>query len=218
MKESRGRRTESKTRPPAAARPQEAREHTLRLFVACELPQDAKDALIAAQDDLRQLHASRLRWVRPEGIHLTLKFLGAVSPDIAQRVTDALAAAIVEPFTLNLRFDRLGSFGGRMRLRVVWVGLAGDVEEIAALAEKVEVALAPLGFPRENRPFAPHLTLARVPDDMGIEERSRLADLLATYKLPELPPMSISEVALMQSFLSPTGARYEQRAAFPLNR
>jgi len=193
----------------------EKKEGNLRLFVACELPQEALDALARLQADLREKGAGRLRWVRPEGIHLTLKFLGAVAPEMAQRVTDALAASIVEPFTLNLRFDRLGSFGGRMRLRVLWIGLAGDVEELASLAETVENALRPLGFPRENRRFAPHLTLARVPDDMGIEERSRLADLIAAYKLPPLPSMSISEVALMQSFLLPGGARYEQRASFP---
>jgi 2'-5' RNA ligase len=195
----------------------EKKEGNLRLFVACELPQEALDALARLQADLREKGAGRLRWVRPEGIHLTLKFLGAVAPEMAQRVTDALAASIVEPFTLNLRFDRLGSFGGRMRLRVLWIGLAGDVEELASLAETVENALRPLGFPRENRRFAPHLTLARVPDDMGIEERSRLADLIAAYKLPPLPSMSISEVALMQSFLLPGGARYEQRASFPLH-
>ncbi|HUS83457.1 MAG TPA: RNA 2',3'-cyclic phosphodiesterase [Dehalococcoidia bacterium] len=200
---------EKKTRPPAA------RENNLRLFVACELPPEALEALARVQSDLRDQGAGRLRWVRPEGVHLTLKFLGGVASAKAERVIDALAKAIVEPFTLNLRFDRLGSFGGRMRLRVLWVGLAGDVEELASLAETVEKALKPLGFPRETRPFAPHLTLARVPDDMGIEERSRLADLVAAYKLPSQPSMTISEVALMQSFLQPGGARYEQRAAFP---
>jgi 2'-5' RNA ligase len=194
----------------------ETKEQNLRLFVACELPPEAREALARMQADLREKGAGRLRWVRPEGIHLTLKFLGAVAPDLAQRVTDALAASIVEPFTLNLHFDRLGSFGGRMRLRVVWVGLAGDVEELASLAETVEKALGPLRFPHESRPFAAHLTLARVPEDMGIEERSRLADLIAAYKLPPLPSMSISEVALMQSFLLLGGARYEQRASFPV--
>ena len=199
----------------------ETREGGLRLFVACELPPEALDALGRIQAELRERGAGRLRWVRPEGIHLTLKFLGAVAPDRAQRVADALAAAIVEPFTLALRFDRLGSFGGRMRLRVVWVGLAGDVEELAALAATVEKALGPLGFPRDSRPFAPHLTLARVPDEVGIEERSRLADLVAAYTLPEIacpsgPGLTVSEVSLMQSFLLPGGARYEQRAAFPV--
>ncbi len=193
----------------------ETKESGLRLFVACELPPEALDALGRIQSELRERGAGRLRWVRPEGIHLTLKFLGSVAPDRAQRVIDALAPAIVEPFTLALRFDRLGSFGGRMRLRVIWVGLAGDVEELAALAATVEKALGPLGFPRENRPFAPHLTLARVPDETGIEERTRLADLIAAYRLPELPSLSVSEVSLIQSFLLPGGARYEERAAFP---
>jgi 2'-5' RNA ligase len=193
----------------------ESSEKSLRLFVACELPPDALEGLARVQSELRDRSAGRLRWVRPEGIHLTLKFLGAVAPEMSKRVVDALAAAIVEPFTLNLRFDRLGSFGGRMRLRVLWVGLAGDVEELSSLAETVEKALKPLGFLRESRPFAPHLTLARVPDDMGVDERSRLADLVAAYKLPPLPSMSISEVSLMQSFLLPGGARYEQRATFP---
>jgi 2'-5' RNA ligase len=64
----------------------------------------------------------------------------------------------------------VGSFGGRQRLRVIWVGLEGDVEELADLADKVENALTPLGFPRENRRFAPHLTLARVPDEVSPSE------------------------------------------------
>ncbi len=191
------------------------REKDLRLFVACELPAEALAALTQVQSELRERGAGRLRWVRPEGIHLTLKFLGAVSPEKAQQVIEALATAITEPFTLNLRFDRLGSFGGRLRLRVLWVGLAGDVGALASLAATVEKALGPLGFPRENRPFAPHLTLARVPDEAGVEERSRLADLVTSYRLPEMPSMTMSEVSLMQSFLLPGGARYEQRAAFP---
>ena len=194
----------------------EKKEGSLRLFIACELPQEARDGLARVQAGLREQGAGRLRWVRPEGIHLTLKFLGAVAPELAERIIEALGAAITEPFTLRLRFDHVGSFGGRMRLRVVWVGLAGDVEELSSLAETVEGALRPLGFPRENRPFAPHLTLARVPDDMGVQERSRLADLMEAHKLPPLPEMSISEVSLMQSFLLPGSARYEQRAAFPV--
>ena len=193
----------------------ETKERSLRLFVACELPQDALDALAQVQDALRAQGTGRLRWVRSEGIHLTLKFLGEVPSKTAERAIKALAEKIVSPFTLNLRFDRLGSFGGRMRLRVLWVGLTGDFEALVELAEVVESALAPLGFPREDRPFSPHLTLARVPEEMGIEERSRLADLLTGYELPPLPPMAISKVSLMQSLLLPTGARYERLADFP---
>lgn len=193
-----------------------AKEAGMRLFVACELPPEVKEALAQLQGELRAQGAGRLRWVRPEGIHLTLKFLGGVSPAMAERVRDALAAAITDPPALNLRLGQVGSFGGRMRLRVVWVGLEGDTEQLASLADVVERALAPLGFPRERRPFAAHLTLARVPDETGIEERSRLADLLEGFERLPLPSMAISEVALMQSFLSPAGARYERLAAFPM--
>jgi 2'-5' RNA ligase len=187
----------------------------MRLFVACELPPEVKEELGQLQGELRAQGAGRLRWVRPEVIHLTLKFLGGVSPAMAERVRDALAAAITEPFSLNLRLGRVGGFGGRTRLRVVWVGLEGDTEQLASLADRVESALAPLGFPREKRPFAAHLTLARVPDETGIEERSRLADLLDGFQRLPLPSMTLSAVSLMQSFLLPGGARYERLAAFP---
>jgi 2'-5' RNA ligase len=188
----------------------------MRLFVACELPPAVKEELAQLQGELRAQGAGRLRWVRTEGIHLTLKFLGGVSPAMAERVREALAGALSEPFSLSVRLGRVGSFGGRM-LRVVWVGLEGDTEQLASLADVVERALAPLGFPRERRPFAAHLTLARVPDEAGIEERSRLADLLEGFERLPLPSMTVSEVSLMQSFLLPGGARYERLASFPVS-
>jgi len=191
------------------------RERGLRLFVACELPPAVRDALGRLQDELRARGAGRLRWVRPEGIHLTLKFLGEVPAARREAVENALAGAVVSPFALDVRLGSLGGFGGRQRLRVIWVGLEGDVEGLAELAALIEEALGPLGFPREGRPFAPHLTLARVPDDAGIQERSRLADLLEAFPSPPLPSMTLTAVNLMQSFLQPTGARYQCLAVYP---
>jgi 2'-5' RNA ligase len=192
------------------------RERTLRLFVACELPQPARDALALMQNDLRAKGAAPLRWVRPEGIHLTLKFLGSVPPSQLEPIKSALAAAIDAPFALSLRLDAVGSFGGRQRLRVVWVGMEGDVEELARLAGKVDKALEPMGFPREKRAYSAHLTLARVPDHATVDERLRLASLLDSYRPPPLPSIEVSAVSLMQSFLEPTGARYQRLAEFPV--
>jgi len=192
------------------------RERALRLFIACELPPAARDALGRAQDELRARGAGRLRWVRPEGIHLTLKFLGDVAAARRGAVESALAAAIVSPFALDLRLGSLGGFGGRQRLRVIWVGLEGDVDGLARQAALVEEALAPLGFPRERRPFAPHLTLARVPDDAGAQERSRLARLLEESPPPSSPSLTLTTVNLMQSFLQPGGARYQCLAVYPI--
>ncbi len=190
----------------------------LRLFVACELPDEVRRALGSLQDGLRS-HlgaAARLRWVRPEGIHVTLKFLGAVEASRVDELTGALSAAI-EPFELNVRSESVGGFGGA-RLRVVWVGLEGDVEGLAALAERIDVALEPRGFPRERRPFAAHLTLARVPDETPPAERRRLSELLSTYQIPAQPSMTLTEVSLMQSTLGPGGAVYRKIASFPRER
>ncbi len=191
------------------------RDRGLRLFVACELPTAVRDALGRLQGDLKARTTSRLRWVRPEGIHLTLKFLGEVPAAKRREIESALAAAIVDPFAFELRLGHVGGFGGRQRLRVIWVGLEGDVEGLAGLAALVEKALTPLGFPRESRPFAPHLTLARVPDDATPEERGRLADLLGSFSAPPSAAMTVNAVSLMQSFLEPGGARYQRLAVFP---
>lgn len=189
------------------------RSQQLRLFVACELPEEVRRALGRLQDDLRRLGADRLRWVRPESIHVTLKFLG----DIDEARVDELSAALAEavgPFELRLRLAKLGGFGGA-RLRVVWVGLEGDIDGLAALARRVEEALTRLGFPSERRPFAGHLTLARVPDAVPLAERRQLASLIQRYRSPALPSMILTEVTLMRSVLGPGGSVYSRIAVFP---
>ncbi len=185
----------------------------LRLFVACELPGELIEALSRVQSDLRQQAGDELRWVRPEGIHLTLKFLGGVETTRLEDVKSALAGA-VRPFKVSLKPNRLGGFGGR-RLRVVWVGMGGDVDGLSELAQSIDDALLPLGFPSDGRPFRPHLTLARVPDRTGNEERRRLSDLVEGYELPELPWVLLSQVSLIQSALGPGGARYQTISTNP---
>ena len=185
----------------------------LRLFVACELPDDARRALGGVQDDLRRLGADRLRWVRPEGIHVTLKFLGAVDEGRVAAITSALNGAIA-PFQLRLGFGKLGGFGGR-DVRVVWVRLEGDAPGLSELADGVESALAPLGFPPERRPFAAHVTLARAPEQLPATLRRQLPDLLERYRPPPLPLMTLTEVSLMRSILGSGGSAYERVACFP---
>jgi 2'-5' RNA ligase len=188
---------------------------TLRLFVACELPDDVRRALGDLQDSLRSSLGSttRLRWVRPEGIHVTLKFLGGVEESRVPSIASALSAHI-EPFRVEIRPAAVGGFGGA-RLRIIWAGLDGDVESLTALAGRVEAALEPLGFPREQRAFAAHLTLARIPEEVPPSERRRLAGLLSDYQPPPMPAMTLTEVALMQSSLRRGGAVYHKMDSFP---
>jgi 2'-5' RNA ligase len=188
-------------------------QKSLRLFVALELPEDVRRALGALQEQLRKAGTPKLRWVRPEGIHLTLKFLGNVEKHRVAGIEKALESAI-EPFELELRAAEAGGFGGR-RLRVIWVGLEGDLEGLGRLARLVDEGLGALGFERERRPFAAHLTLARVPDEASGDERAKLGALIEAFEMPPFPSMRLSEVSLMRSVLGPGGARYERLASFP---
>lgn len=189
------------------------REEELRLFVACELSEELRRALGSLQDELRKRTGLRLRWVRPEGVHLTLKFLGGVPASRVEAITEALTKA-VRPFELRLAPSELGTFGGR-RPRVVWVGLEGDIDGLRALARRIDEALAALGFPAEQREFNGHLTLARVPDGASASERARLVDAVRDLRLPHLPAIHVRQAVLMQSVLGPKGSVYHRLAVFP---
>jgi 2'-5' RNA ligase len=153
--------------------------------------------------------------VRPEGIHLTLKFLGEVPARRLEAIERVLARAVREPFRFSVQMAKLGSFGGSTGLRVVWVGLEGEVEGLVRLAARVDAALEPLGFPRERRPFAAHLTLARVKEGASPQDRRRLFELVRSLEPPSLPALTLDVVSLMRSTLEPGGARYQCLARFP---
>lgn len=189
----------------------------LRLFVAIELPDDVRAALTRTAEALRRAGIDReLRWVRPEGIHITLKFLGPTPQARLPEIEGALSAALAGARGFRLQPGDLGSFGGRRNLRVVWVGVGGDTVALAALAGRVEAALAPLGFPTEQRPFAAHLTLARVRDETPPAERERIHDALQHVRVPDAPPIDVRAVSLMQSELGRDSARYHALVTFAL--
>lgn len=190
---------------------------SLRLFVAIELPDGVRAALERTAEALRRAGIDReVRWVRPEGIHVTLKFLGPTPQPRLPEIERALSAAFAGARGLRLQPGELGSFGGRRNLRVVWVGVGGDTAALSALAGRVEAALAPLGFPTEQRPFAAHLTLARVRDETPPAERERIHDALQRLHVPDLPAIDVRAISLMQSELGRGGARYHALATFPL--
>lgn len=182
----------------------------LRLFVAIELPTSVQSALGEIQQRLRaEPGLAPLRWVRPQGIHLTLKFLGATPPEKRGPIEGALGRAVkgVAPFGLAL--GRLGRFGSRGSPRVLWVDVAGETGGLAHLQRRIEAEIAPLGFPPEDRPFAAHLTLARVPPERSREAGPVIESAIASVDSPRAE-FAVSEVALMKSDLRPGGAVYTQ--------
>ena len=183
----------------------------IRSFIAIEVPAALREEIGRLQDRLRRTNAD-VKWVRPTGVHLTLKFLGDVPDDMIDPLSAAvgLVAEAVRPITLKT--GALGVFPQRSRIRVAWLGLTGDLEPLAALQAAVEGAAAEFGFVPENRPFQPHLTLGRVASPRGRE------DLLA--ELDRLQPRNVeftaTEVVYYKSDLKPTGAVYTALKRLPL--
>jgi 2'-5' RNA ligase len=143
-------------------------EQTLRLFVAIELPGTWQQGLEELQSRMKvaieqdpDLKDSQVRWVRPEAIHLTLKFIGEVAPGRLEVLQNQLAVAVQEPPEIELSFSRAGTFADRRSPRVIWGGIeTAQRERLYALAASIETWLAAAGVPRERRSFTPHLTLA----------------------------------------------------------
>lgn len=194
----------------------QADERPLRLFVAVDLPEDVRADLGRLQEDFRSRDLSDLRWVRPEGIHLTLKFLGETP---AKRVTDiqsALAAATEGHIPFRLSLGAPGAFGNKRGPRVLWIDVTGDVERLRELQRSVEQAMTGLGFPPEERDFSPHLTLARVPQPPPSDTAGRVEEALGAVSPPRAE-FEVREALLMRSTLGPGGATYDALAVFPLS-
>ena len=180
----------------------------IRAFIAVELPPATREAV---EDVARRLQAEAVegvRWVRSDGIHLTLKFLGSIGANSVPVVSEALArcAASTAPFELSL--DSVGAFPGVRDPRVVWIGLGGALEPLSELQQSLERELEGLGFARERRGFTPHLTLGRTRESAPIPQRRRLAQALAATTIERREAMPVKEIALIQSDLTPTGAVY----------
>jgi 2'-5' RNA ligase len=189
----------------------------VRSFVAIELTDQIREKLGETQAWLKtEGIADQVRWVKPEGIHLTLKFLGDVPVDRVKGVVIAITRACkgIGPFSLS--FLDLGCFPSVSRPNVVWIGVRGDTKELAHLQSRIEDSLAILGFSRERRKYTPHLTLGRVSRHVQRRERARLGTLIQTRNLETLGEMEVHEVSLMKSVLSPAGANYCQLAGVRL--
>jgi 2'-5' RNA ligase len=183
----------------------------VRLFVAAKVPREVLDRLVRAQRELGGRTGSSVRWVRPEGIHLTLKFLGEVEEEAAGRIGETLGAIGSSGFPVACR--GIGFFPNRSRPRIVWAGLEEPSGRLGELHREVEQRLEPLGFARESRPFHPHLTLGRSRSQRGERRLVEAADPLAGEAFGEF---SVSEIHLFQSRLLPDGARYTVLETVPL--
>jgi RNA 2',3'-cyclic 3'-phosphodiesterase len=186
---------------------------SVRLFVALEIPSAVRDGFGALIKELRAADASfsknRARWVRPENLHVTLKFIGHVD----NGKLDAIRAALAEVrlgSAVEMGFRGLGFFPNEKRPRVFWAGIKAS-PNLAELAAEVDGRLAKLGIPRETREFAPHLTLARF-DPPGISEGLSTAAQANVDR--EFGAARTGEFHPFESRTRPTGAEYTRLSSF----
>ncbi|MBT7290620.1 MAG: RNA 2',3'-cyclic phosphodiesterase [Chloroflexi bacterium] len=136
----------------------------LRCFIAIELPQQIKIVLSQLQILLGKERDNSIKWVNPNNIHLTLKFLGSINSDSIPLITDAMKSCIKTTSPFSLSIGDTGAFPNTQSPRVSWVGLKGDSGALLKLQKQLDQVLSEIGFAPETREFSPHLTLGRIRD------------------------------------------------------
>ncbi len=183
---------------------------TVRAFIAVDISGEARDALAEVTKRLQEQGVSGVRWVRPEGIHLTLKFLGDMESTMIDRVMEGVESACKGTGPFELGLSEPGAFPSSKSPRVVWVGLRGELDLLERLQGRIDQEMHSVcGFPKERRAFTPHLTLGRMRENASGEERRRAGEALA-----KIPPENgvwwqVREVCLVRSTLTPSGAVYD---------
>jgi len=189
---------------------------TLRAFIAVEIPPAIQQAIDSETESLRRaLGPGRVRWVPCENLHLTLKFLGDISPANVTLLTVMLTAEAGRVTPFPLRVSGLGSFPTPKRARVLWVGLHAPAG-LAALQHGIESAAAKLGYAAEERPFSPHLTIGRVRQQVTAGDQQAIWKALERTQVGDLGEAEISAVHLYKSDLKREGAIYTRLFSAPL--
>ncbi len=184
----------------------------IRTFVAVLLAPEVRSSLIEFSTRLaRTLPPDLVRWSAEHQLHLTLRFLGKTIPSAVPKIGEAMAEAVSRCSRFEATLGDLGYFPNRRRPKVVWVGLL-DSGGLAGLRERLDVSLLTIGWPREDRPFHPHLTLGRVRSRLTVPNE-------AIWKEPSLAvTIPIESIHLMQSTLKPGGAEYAELHRVDLDR
>jgi RNA 2',3'-cyclic 3'-phosphodiesterase len=194
----------------------------MRIFVALDIEDPIRERIARFVEGV-QGFAPDARWVRPESMHVTLKFIGEKSDLAVGEIKQALA--MVKSGSVEIRFRGYGFFPTAKAPRVFWIGIEAG-PQLASLASKVDEKMASLGIPKEEHVFSPHLTLARRgggsasprmrKEDVSNRSFQRLQEKLSAMPAPEFGTMTAREFFLYQSQLSRGGSRYTKLSAFAL--
>jgi 2'-5' RNA ligase len=194
----------------------------MRLFIALDIDDPIRERITRFVDGVRNFSPDA-RWVRPESLHVTLKFIGEQSDDAVEKIKQALSETSVA--TTEIKFHGYGFFPTLKSARVFWIGMESG-PQLAELASAIDEKMAKLGIQKEDRAFSPHLTLARAAGGSGSPRWrkgdgpnrafSYLQEKLSALPVPDFGTMTPREFFLYQSQLSPKGSKYTKLTKFPL--
>lgn len=184
----------------------------IRTFIAINMTNEIKERLNKIQTQLKKTEVD-VKWTNPEGMHITLKFLGNLVIGQLEGVYQMVLEATSDfnPFLLSL--TSLGTFPNLSSPKVIWVAVDKGKEECVKIAKRIDENLLRLGFPVEQKAFIPHLTLGRVKSPQG---RNELVQLISDLKASSFGQMEVSKIDMMASQLTPKGAIYTTLREFPL--
>jgi 2'-5' RNA ligase len=185
----------------------------IRTFIAISLTPELRTALDKMSTDLKPF-AQGIRWVKPDSIHLTIKFLGNLSTDQLQEVFDGMEIAQKRfPEMFSVDVEGTGAFPSLRRPRVLWVGIKGEqMEKLRSLQGLIDSSLQKMGFPSENRKYSPHLTVARIKDG---KQLGNLLERFSSYPF-QSTKLPVDKISVMRSDLKPNGAVYTMQKTYNL--
>ncbi|MFT3893654.1 MAG: RNA 2',3'-cyclic phosphodiesterase [Anaerolineales bacterium] len=186
----------------------------MRAFIAVEIPHEIQQAIYKAISNFRQATGSLIRWVPPENMHLTLKFLGDVSASNVEMLTQMLRAEADSSHCFDIRVGGLGSFPSLRRPRVIYIGIQAPAG-LEALHHGVESASRRLGYESEERAFSPHLTIGRVKQDASASDQQKIRLALENIHIDSLGTARVDSVHLFKSELKPSGSVYTKLFSAP---
>ncbi len=184
----------------------------VRSFVAIDLPAGVRAELTSLEEKLKARRHPFVKWVDPESMHLTLKFLGNVAADSIPQIVGAVSRVAEMHSPFKLQVADTGAFPNWQRPQVVWVGMGGELDRLNSLQKGLESVLSPLGFPPESRPFSAHLTLGRLRDRVTPDDRRRFAEFAQTVEFKTSLSFEVNAIRLMKSQLTPAGPIYSELA------
>jgi 2'-5' RNA ligase len=182
--------------------------NTIRTFIAIELPEKIIYTISKVQEEIKS-YGLKIRWVRPENIHLTLKFLGDIQEADTEKVARAVSESVTGHPPISLAVKGIGVFPGIRRPRVIWLGVSNQLDVLTTFQKTLDEKLEAIGFPKEKRPFRGHLTLGRIKSKI---DPKTLNDVLKEFTRFESESFSADRIILYKSELKPKGPVYTKLA------